>query len=313
MIEIRFHGRGGQGAKVASRIVGRGGFLAGLHAQDFPLFGAERRGAPIVACTRLSHEVIDRRGYIEEPEVVVVLDDSLLKEAYPQIFHGVRAGTPVLINTHATEVELPVGTQGIAPGRSPLPPVAFIPLDLTAIARRVIGRNVLSAIAAGAVAKLIPGITTDILAEAIRIELGEVGLPLELVEKNVAAAKEAYTQLPSLFLPERPALEEREVETPKVFPLPFFNAALGASTIRRTGGTVLRHTGGWRVERPEINLEKCKRCFLCFLFCPDAAVSLDEENYPHIDYEHCKGCMICYEECPPRAIARRLEKGDHGT
>jgi len=152
MIEIRFHGRGGQGAKVASRMVGRGGFLAGLHAQDFPLFGAERRGAPIVACTRLSDEVIDKRGYIEEPDVIVVMDDSLLKEAPRQIFHGVRAGTPVVINTHTTEVEPPAAN---------LPPVAFIPLDLTTIARRVIGRNILSAIVAGAVAKCMPEITTQ--------------------------------------------------------------------------------------------------------------------------------------------------------
>lgn len=298
MIEVRFHGRGGQGAKVASRIVGRGGFLAGLHAQDFPLFGAERRGAPIVACTRLSHEVIDRRGYVEEPDVVVVMDGSLLKETHTQIFHGVRAGTPVLINTHAAELEPPVAN---------LPPVAFMPLDLTAIALRVMGRNILSAVAAGAVAKLIPEITAPILAEAIRVELGEVGLPVELIEKNAAAAREAYTQMPSLCLPERPVQEPGRVETPKVFPLPFFNAALGTSTIRHMGSAVLRPTGGWRVERPEIDLEKCKRCFLCFLFCPDAAVSLDEENYPHIDYEHCKGCMICYEECPPRAVVRRLE------
>ena len=54
MIEIRFHGRGGQGAKIASRILGQAGFLAGLFAQDFALFGAERRGAPVVSFTRLS-------------------------------------------------------------------------------------------------------------------------------------------------------------------------------------------------------------------------------------------------------------------
>ena len=60
-------------------------------------------------------------------------------------------------------------------------------------------------------------------------------------------------------------------------------------------------------------MDKCKRCFLCFLFCPEAAITLDEQNDPNIDYEHCKGCMICYEECPPRAIFRRLEEETHAT
>ena len=81
MIEVRFHGRGGQGAKIASRILGRSGLLAGLYAQDFALFGAERRGAPVVSFTRVSETPIDQRGYIEEPDLVVVMDGSLLKEA----------------------------------------------------------------------------------------------------------------------------------------------------------------------------------------------------------------------------------------
>ena len=69
MIEVRFHGRGGQGVKVASRILGRAGFLSDLQVQDFALFGAERRGAPVVSFTRLSDEPIDQRGYIEGPNL----------------------------------------------------------------------------------------------------------------------------------------------------------------------------------------------------------------------------------------------------
>ena len=60
MIEVRFHGRGGQGAKIASRILSHSGILAGLYAQDFALFGAERRGAPVVSFTRLSAEPTGR-------------------------------------------------------------------------------------------------------------------------------------------------------------------------------------------------------------------------------------------------------------
>ena len=56
-----------------------------------------------------------------------------------------------------------------------------------------------------------------------------------------------------------------------------------------------------------IDLAKCKRCFLCYLYCPEGAMSLDPDNFPHVDYDHCKGCMICYEECPTDAITRRQE------
>ena len=98
MIEVRFHGRGGQGAKIASRILGHSGILAGLYAQDFALFGAERRGAPVVSFTRLSTEPIDRRGDIERPDLVVVLDDSLLKEASSQVYRGVQGTTPLIVN-----------------------------------------------------------------------------------------------------------------------------------------------------------------------------------------------------------------------
>jgi pyruvate ferredoxin oxidoreductase delta subunit len=61
------------------------------------------------------------------------------------------------------------------------------------------------------------------------------------------------------------------------------------------------------MERPEIELGKCKRCFLCYLYCPEAAIKLDGDNYPHVDYDHCKGCLICFAECPTQAVARRVE------
>src|SRR6476646_9069997 len=88
MIQVRFHGRGGQGAKIASRILGRSGFLSGLQVQDFALFGAERRGAPVVSFTRLGNEPIDQRGYIDEPNLVVVIDDSLQGSARASLFMG---------------------------------------------------------------------------------------------------------------------------------------------------------------------------------------------------------------------------------
>ncbi len=298
MIEVRFHGRGGQGAKAASRILGRSGFVAGLYAQDFPLFGAERRGAPVVAFTRLGKERIDQRGYIEIPDIVIVIDESLLDEVPAQIFHGVRAATPVVINA---------ATIDLGHYRPALSACTMIALNLTSIARRHLGDNVFfSAVAAGAAAKLVTELTADALAEAVRSELHEFGLSPDLIEKNVLAASEAFalapTQLP-VGEPAEPTEEKISIES-----VPYLSSVeFIAPTIRHRGSAALRDTGSWRIERPEIALQQCKRCFLCYLYCPDAAIHLDGDNFPHVDYDHCKGCMICYEECPTDAIVRRVE------
>lgn len=295
MIEVRFHGRGGQGAKIASRILGHSGILAGLNAQDFALFGAERRGAPVVSFTRLSNESIDRRGDIERPNLVVVLDDSLLTEAPAQIYRGVHATTPVIVNAD------PLGF-----AIAGLPEADHRAIDMQAVALAHIGRNFVSAIAAAIAAKQIGAIEIEHLAAALRHELGDFGLESELIEKNFAAARIAHTLTPILDL-SRSRPDEND-QLPDWQAVPYLGGAQFAGpTIRHRGSAALRQTGNWRTERPVIDLGKCKRCFLCYLYCPEAALRLDGENFPHVDYDHCKGCMICYEECPTDAISRRLE------
>lgn len=65
-------------------------------------------------------------------------------------------------------------------------------------------------------------------------------------------------------------------------------------------------TGTWRVFRPTIDLEKCIKCWRCWIFCPDAAIARNE--YPVIDYDYCKGCGICANECPVNAIEMGREE-----
>jgi len=298
MIEVRFHGRGGQGVKFASRILGQSGFLSALFAQDFALFGAERRGAPVVSFTRLSAEPIDRRGNIEHPDLVVVIDDSLLKEAPGQVFQGVDAATPVIVNAN---------TAAFAPALKDLPAANYICVDMNRVAQEEwTGRGFVSAIAAAAAAKCVPAIQAEQLEKAVRTEIAEFGLAPDLVKKNLQAARRAYDLAPAIDLIATESVAEIVESSWQA--VPYLGAAhFAGPTIRRRGSAALRATGSWRTERPVIELAKCKRCFLCYLYCPEAAMRLDAENFPHVDYDHCKGCMICYEECPTDAILRRME------
>ncbi len=296
MIEVRFHGRGGQGVKIASRILGRSGFLAGLYSQDFALFGAERRGAPVVSFTRLDRQCIDVRGYIERPTLIVLMDDSLLKEAPDPIFHGARADTPLIVNGDATNCSIP-------PRYIAAADIAF--LDLNAICRRVMERAFISAAAAAVAAKSIRTIPVEILLQAARTEFAEFGMAQDLVEENDAAARAVFAVAPELDLHDRNEREEHETPLEPIAGLD--TLPLTKPAIVRPSTAALRHTGNWRMQRPVIELEKCKRCFLCYLYCSEAAVQLDAQNYPHIDYDYCKGCLTCCAECPTRAIARAVE------
>ena len=101
-VEVRFHGRGGMGAVVASQILSQAAFLEGRWVQSFPFFGVERRGAPVTAFARISGERIEERMNVYEPGFVVVLDPSLLKgTAY---LTGLRPGGTVVANATTAEV-----------------------------------------------------------------------------------------------------------------------------------------------------------------------------------------------------------------
>ena len=97
MIEIRWHGRGGQGAKTASLLLADAAFNTGKYIQGFPEYGPERMGAPITAYNRISDEPITIHSNIYYPDYVVVVDDTLLESV--DVTSGLKENGAILINT----------------------------------------------------------------------------------------------------------------------------------------------------------------------------------------------------------------------
>ncbi|MCI9399070.1 MAG: pyruvate synthase [Lachnospiraceae bacterium] len=103
-IEIRWHGRGGQGAKTAALLLADVAFKTGKYVQGFPEYGPERMGAPITAYNRISSSPITVHSNIYEPDYVVVVDESLLESI--DVTKGLKEGGAVIINSERTKEEL---------------------------------------------------------------------------------------------------------------------------------------------------------------------------------------------------------------
>lgn len=294
---IRFHGRGGEGVKLASHIVTRAAFLAGQTVQDSPLYGAERRGAPVTAFSRIGDVPIGERGYIERPHAVVLMDASLLERPEALVLDGVDADTLLLVNSAVPSDELR-RRRSIA--------ARVVTLDVSAIALELLERHWLSAPMAGFAARSADLAPWEALANAVRVELAEIGLADASIERNVEATRVAYDAAPLAgLLPRLPVARGPIIER---FVVPRLPARLAAPSIAAGQTSLLRSTEGWRVYRPVIDLSRCTRCFYCFALCPEGAIRLDEQNYPQVDYQHCKGCLVCVEECPPGVIEKVREE-----
>lgn len=288
MLRVRFHGRGGQGAKVASRVLGSAAFFEGYYIQDFPLYGAERRGAPIVAFTRISREPILERGVIGEPDILMVMDETLLDDPLAMPLSGVKDSGIVFINTNHSSEE--------AKARYMIK-ARVITLDITKIGLDMLGRSVLSTLAGG-VASRIVGIREDPLRRAVEKEASEIIAEREVIEKNIEASLYCFNAIPPVEIRVTEAI-------PKVSPvitIPFEPAIISSPTIYSTGNTPLRKTGNWRVFKPLWDYNLCTQCMTCVARCPDGCIAINEEGFPYTDYDNCKGCLVCVEECPANAI-----------
>jgi pyruvate ferredoxin oxidoreductase gamma subunit len=177
MLQVRIHGRGGQGVVTAAELLAVAAFLEDRHAQAFPSFGSERTGAPVVAFCRISDRPIRTREPISEPDTLIVQDPTLVHQV--DLFAGLREGGTVLINTTRDVDEL-----GLGELRSRH---RLLAVPATDLAREHLGRPLPNAALLGAFAAA----TGAVLIESVALAIGE-RFHGAAAEGNEAAARAAY-------------------------------------------------------------------------------------------------------------------------
>jgi len=178
IIEIRWHGRGGQGAVTSAELLAQAAINEGKYAQAFPSFGPERRGAPVLAFVRISSkQPIRLRSGIVEPDIVVVLDSSLLRIV--DVTSGLKDSGIVIINTKKQAEQL---------GKEFNVDWSLATVDATKIAQELLGVPITNTTMVGALIKATDVVRLESLFEPIRHRFGR------LAERNIEAMERAYEE-----------------------------------------------------------------------------------------------------------------------
>ena len=175
MIEVRFHGRGGQGAVTSAELIAQAAISKGKYAQAFPSFGPERRGAPVLAFLRVSDKPIRLRSRVYKPDAVIILDATLLGTVNPS--EGLKDGF-VIINTHKSSEELLM----LFPGHN----IACV--DATKIAKEELGVPITNTTMLGALVKATGIVELESLEGPVRNRFGINA------QKNINAYTRAYNE-----------------------------------------------------------------------------------------------------------------------
>jgi len=265
MIGIRIHGRGGQGGVTASRILATAAYFDGMYSQAIPMYGTERRGAPVTAFVRVDDVRVRERELVYNPDIVLVLDPLLSTQQ--AMAKGIKDNGILLLNTKLKPEEVTIGGN-----------IRIATVDATTIALETLKRPITNTAILGAFSKVVGWPKLESIEKAIlNLFPGRIG------ELNVAAVKMSYEQVSDIAQAKKRDSAETE------------DLTVG-------GYGVLRDVSSWRVFQPKIDLDKCIGCKNCWIYCPETAINWTDEDKPEIEWRKCKGCGICVNECPVEVI-----------
>jgi pyruvate ferredoxin oxidoreductase gamma subunit len=177
MIEIRLHGRGGQGAVTSAELLASAAIKEGKYAQAFPSFGPERRGAPVVAFCRISDKGILLRAVISRPDIVLVLDPGVLRLV--DVGHGLKTDGILVTNTRFSpeEIKKELGLKS-----------RVATVDANRIAQEELGLPITNTTMLGALLKASEVVDKEAMIEPLQERFGR------LAERNIKAFERAYKE-----------------------------------------------------------------------------------------------------------------------
>jgi len=186
IIEIRWHGRGGQGAKTAALIFGEAVLSTGKYIQAFPEYGPERMGAPVQAFNRISDRPITIHSAITNPRYVVVLDETLAGQV--DLAAGLLPDGKMIVNTRRSKEEIAVDLG--------LNKEQIFVVDATRIARETIGLPIPNTPMLGALVKVIGNLSLEDVLEDTRRKLEKkFRHKPQVIEGNIQSIKKAYEEV----------------------------------------------------------------------------------------------------------------------
>jgi pyruvate ferredoxin oxidoreductase gamma subunit len=186
MTEVRWHGRGGQGAKTAALLFAEAALEQGKHCQAFPEYGPERTGAPVKAFDRISEDPIYLHCDVKAPQLVVVLDATLMREV--DVTEGLSENGRVIVNTHRSPADVAK--------QLGLPAERVFTLDASGISLATIQRNIPNTPMLGALAKLTGMLDFERLMEETKHKLEKkFARKPEVIEGNLAAMRRGYEEV----------------------------------------------------------------------------------------------------------------------
>jgi phenylglyoxylate dehydrogenase gamma subunit len=282
MYEVRFHGRGGQGAVTAAAMLAAALLEEGKYAVSIPSFGFERRGAPVVSFLRCSDREIRQLTNIYTPDCLICVDPTLAKTV--DIFGGLKPGGTLVQATNKPLAEVALS-----------PNVATVGLcDAIGIALQIFKKPITNTLMLGAFARTTGVVSLDALKRSLEdSDFRDAGL-----KQNLLALERGYHETAVHPDTAEGSSMSRHTSYP-MFNLVQANVPDDLSPVATVMSPML--PGDWRSMRPVVDRDKCVKCAVCWLYCPVQCV---EEKPAWFDFnlKTCKGCGICANECPQRAI-----------
>ena len=181
-LDVRIHGRGGQGVVTAAELLSLAAFDQGLHAQALPSFGSERTGAPVVAFCRIDERPIRSHDPVDHPDLVVLQDPTLLRTG--DVLVGLADGGVVVVNSSRTPAELAGAGLRLQPGQR------VVTVPATELSRELLGRPLPNTALLGAVAAVTGVVSLEAVRGAIRQRFAS--RPESVIAANIRLAEDAH-------------------------------------------------------------------------------------------------------------------------